>query len=215
MNELSQVSTPHLTKPDPALSTRPLSEGPASSFAWLLALAQNQTVSSASSSLNGTSPMQAFTQSSAWEAISSPLEQWLAATLAQVLQQLLASQKLNTSSPAGLPVEGPISQEFHAGHHGTDIAVPVGTPVQATMSGRVVHAGWNNEGYGNLVIVENGSYRTYYAHLDKVPVSEGDVVSAGTIIGLSGNTGNSTGPHVHYEVRVDGKSVSPALSLEV
>jgi murein DD-endopeptidase MepM/ murein hydrolase activator NlpD len=72
-----------------------------------------------------------------------------------------------------------------------------------------VHAGWNNQGYGNLVIVENASYRTYYAHLSSIPVSVGDLVTAGTSIGLSGNTGNSTGPHLHYEIRKNNLPTDP------
>jgi murein DD-endopeptidase MepM/ murein hydrolase activator NlpD len=111
--------------------------------------------------------------------------------------------------PSGRPVSGRLSQNYHSGHRALDFAVPVGTPVQSTMDGRVVHAGWNNQGYGNLVIVENGSYRTYYAHLSSIPVSVGDTIKAGSIIGLSGNTGNSTGPHLHYEIRMDGVQIDP------
>ena len=116
--------------------------------------------------------------------------------------------------PSGRPVAGPISQSPHAGHTAFDIAIPVGTPIKTTMDGKVVHAGWNNQGYGNLVIVENGAYRTYYAHLSSIPVSVGDTVKAGTTIGLSGNTGNSTGPHLHYEIRKNLVAIDPtALTL--
>jgi murein DD-endopeptidase MepM/ murein hydrolase activator NlpD len=111
--------------------------------------------------------------------------------------------------PSGRPVTGRLTQEYHPGHNGLDIAVPVGTPIQTTMDGQVVHAGWNNQGYGNLVIVENGEYRTYYAHLSSIPVSVGDTVQAGTTIGLSGNTGNSTGPHLHYEIRRNKVAINP------
>jgi murein DD-endopeptidase MepM/ murein hydrolase activator NlpD len=112
-------------------------------------------------------------------------------------------------SPSGWPVTGRISQEPHTGHMAFDIAVPVGTPIKTTMDGKVVHAGWNNQGYGNLVIVENGGYRTYYAHLTSIPVSVGDQVAAGTVIGLSGNTGHSTGPHLHYEIRQNNVAINP------
>jgi murein DD-endopeptidase MepM/ murein hydrolase activator NlpD len=78
------------------------------------------------------------------------------------------------------------------------------------MDGKVVYAGWNDDGYGNLVIVENGPYRTYFAHLSKIPVDLGQQVRAGSVIGLSGNTGNSTGPHLHYEVRKNGQHINPA-----
>lgn len=114
-----------------------------------------------------------------------------------------------SSQPYGRPVSGRLTQSFHAGHNGLDMGIPVGTPVQTTMDGKVVYAGWNNEGYGNLVIVENGPYRTYYAHLSEIPVRIGDAVTAGSTIGLSGNTGNSTGPHLHYEVRYQMKNIDP------
>jgi murein DD-endopeptidase MepM/ murein hydrolase activator NlpD len=113
-------------------------------------------------------------------------------------------------TPSGWPVTGRISQEPRAGHMAFDIAVPVGTPIKTTMDGKVVYAGWNNQGYGNLVIVENGGYRTYYAHLSSIPVSVGDQVAAGTVIGLSGNTGNSTGPHLHYEIRQNKVVINPS-----
>lgn len=117
------------------------------------------------------------------------------------------------SEPSGRPVEGRITQEPHAGHMAFDIGIPVGTPIKATMDGKVVHAGWNEQGYGNLVIVENGPYRTYYAHLSSIPVSVGDQVSAGSIIGLSGNTGHSTGPHLHYEIRKNNMAIDPTSSM--
>ncbi|MEN4010652.1 MAG: M23 family metallopeptidase [Bellilinea sp.] len=112
-------------------------------------------------------------------------------------------------TPWGLPVSGRLTQKFHASHNGLDFGIPVGTPVRTTMDGQVVYAGWNHQGYGNLVIVENGAYRTYYAHLSSIPVSVGQQVTAGTVIGLSGNTGNSTGPHLHYEIRVNRQAIDP------
>ena len=112
--------------------------------------------------------------------------------------------------PSGRPVTGGwISQGFHSAHKALDIAVPVGTPVKTTMDGKVIHAGWNDQGYGNLVIVENGGYRTYYAHLSSIPVSVGEEVTTGTTIGLSGNTGHSTGPHLHYEIRKNKVAIDP------
>lgn len=79
----------------------------------------------------------------------------------------------------GRPVGGVLTQNFHPGHNGLDFGIVVGTPVQATMDGKVSYAGWNNQGYGNLVIVENGDYKTYYAHLSSIPVSVGDSVPQG------------------------------------
>lgn len=112
-------------------------------------------------------------------------------------------------APSGRPVGGVLTNSFYPGHNGLDFGVPVGTDITATMSGKVVYAGWNNQGYGNLVIVENGPYRTYFAHLSEVPVQLGQIVSAGDVVGLSGNTGNSTGPHLHYEVRRDQVVIDP------
>lgn len=113
------------------------------------------------------------------------------------------------SEPSGRPVGGVLTQDYHPGHNGLDFGIVVGTPVETTMDGKVAYAGWNNQGYGNLVIVENGDYKTYYAHLSSIPVSVGDTVTAGTTIGLSGNTGNSTGPHLHYEIRKNNVPIDP------
>ena len=93
-----------------------------------------------------------------------------------------------------------------AGHHtGVDYATPVGIEVTATASGRVVHVGrsggWG-EAYGIHVIVDAGSRRYLCAHLSKAFVSEGEQVAAGDRLGRTGNTGNTTGPHLHYEERV-------------
>lgn len=119
------------------------------------------------------------------------------------------TEKTPVDSPRGMPIKGTLTQGSHPGHIALDFGAPVGTPVKATMDGKVVYAGWNNEGYGNLIIVENGPYRTYFAHLSKIPVKIGDKVTAGMVVGYSGNTGNSTGPHLHYEVRKNGQQINP------
>ncbi len=113
------------------------------------------------------------------------------------------------ADPHGEPAHGPLTQGYSSHHNGLDIGVVIGTPIHSTMAGKVVYAGWNTIGYGNLVIVQNGDYQTYYAHLSKIPVSVGQTVQAGDTIGLSGSTGNSTGPHLHYEIRYKGKNVDP------
>lgn len=143
------------------------------------------------------------------------LEALLSYTVLRLIERLLndlspASEPSAASPERGWPVVGVLSQGYHANHHGLDIAVPIGTPVHSTQAGRVVQAGWNDQGYGNLVIVENGPYRTYYAHLDQIGVQVGDQLRSGAVVGLSGSTGNSTGPHVHYEVRRDGVTVDPS-----
>lgn len=136
-----------------------------------------------------------------------------ASTSANTVSTGTTSSQGSQPVPSGRPVAGGwLSQEYHNGHIGLDIAVPTGTPVKTTMDGKVVYAGWNTQGYGNLVIVENGAYKTYYAHLSSIPVEVGDTVNAGTTIGISGNTGNSTGPHLHYEIRKNGVAINPTAA---
>lgn len=95
-------------------------------------------------------------------------------------------------------------------HQGIDFAAPTGAPVLASAGGKVVAAGWAG-GYGNLVAVQHGrNMVTRYAHLSRIHVKVGDSVSQGQRIGAVGSTGLSTGPHLHYEVWVDGKPVNPA-----
>lgn len=96
--------------------------------------------------------------------------------------------------------------EFHAGQ---DIAAPRGTPVFAPAEGRVVQAGWQN-GYGQLVVVDHGNgLTTRYGHLSKIEVTAGQELKRGDRLGQVGSTGRSTGPHLHYEVRVGELPVSP------
>ncbi|MBN2470683.1 MAG: peptidoglycan DD-metalloendopeptidase family protein [Anaerolineae bacterium] len=112
-------------------------------------------------------------------------------------------------APRGMPTGGVLTQYFHAWHSGVDYGIPVGTPVLATHSAQVIFAGWSTVGYGNLVILQNGSFITYYAHLSSFNVVEGQAVGAGSVLAWSGNTGNSTGPHIHYEVRINDVPVDP------
>ena len=103
-------------------------------------------------------------------------------------------------------------------HPGMDFAVPTGTPVKAVADGVVIEAyedGYN-KGYGGYVKIDHGNGRhSLYAHLSRVDVEEGQQVSAGDKIALSGNTGVSTGPHLHLEIRQDGKHVDPAPFLGI
>ncbi len=110
------------------------------------------------------------------------------------------------------PIDGPlyITQYFWRLHRAIDIGVPEGTPVYAADSGFVVYAGWNDQGYGKLVIIDHrNGFMTYYAHLSVVKVNVGMSVHKGQIIGLSGNTGKSTGPHLHFEIRLNGVPRNP------
>jgi murein DD-endopeptidase MepM/ murein hydrolase activator NlpD len=156
---------------------------------------------------------------------ASPAASLFAPVMYTLMEKLIALQMQSVEAesqtaaapqpvPAGMPIQGRLTQSSHAGHVALDLAAPVGTPVTSTMDGRVVYAGWNNQGYGNLVIVENGPYKTYYAHLSEIPVQVGQTVQAGQVIAYSGNTGNSTGPHLHYEVRVNGQRVDPSPYLQ-
>jgi murein DD-endopeptidase MepM/ murein hydrolase activator NlpD len=98
----------------------------------------------------------------------------------------------------------------HEFHPGVDIGCPVGTPVMASNNGVVEDAGWNAGGYGIWVKLDNGGgIETIYGHLSRVAVHAGEIVSKGQIIGYSGATGNVTGPHLHYEVRLYGRPISP------
>ncbi|HHT74242.1 MAG TPA: peptidoglycan DD-metalloendopeptidase family protein [Firmicutes bacterium] len=116
------------------------------------------------------------------------------------------------------PVIGRISSSFGPRwgrmHNGMDIAVNTGTPVKAAADGRVTFAGWNG-GYGILVIVDHGNgVETRYAHNSRVNVKVGQQVSRGQVVAYSGNTGNSTGPHVHFEIRYRNNPVNPRLYLK-
>ena len=117
--------------------------------------------------------------------------------------------------PVGLPVNGSITSPFgdtedrSSPHKGVDIGVSVGTPVRCTGSGTVVMAQYSNS-YGYVVEVDHGNgYQTLYAHNAQLTVEEGDYVAQGDIVALSGNTGDSTGPHVHYEMSYDGNIMDP------
>jgi murein DD-endopeptidase MepM/ murein hydrolase activator NlpD len=98
-------------------------------------------------------------------------------------------------------------------HDGFDIANRLGTPIAVTADGTVTFAGWGGL-YGNMVIVEHGyGWSTVYAHCSKLLVGLGDRVKRGEVVALMGSTGKSTGPHVHYEVRVNGRTVNPRYYL--
>lgn len=99
---------------------------------------------------------------------------------------------------------------FGPGHNGVDIGAGLGSQLFAADSGTVVYAGWMNGGYGNFVVIDHGNgYTTLYEHLDKVHVSCGENVFQGSVIGLAGTTGNSTGPHLHFEIRYANMPVNP------
>jgi murein DD-endopeptidase MepM/ murein hydrolase activator NlpD len=121
--------------------------------------------------------------------------------------------------PAIWPVNGRLMDGFGrrmdpfsgegAMHTGVDISAPQGTAVHATADGIVVHASWN-AGYGRCVIVDHGNnYQTWYAHLSRIDVIEGQEIRQGEALGAVGSSGRSTGAHLHYEVRVGSSPVNP------
>lgn len=94
-------------------------------------------------------------------------------------------------------------------HYGQDFRVPYGTRVYATGDGKVASAGSNSGGFGNVVIIDHGNgLRSYYAHLSEISISEGMNVKRGDKVGLSGDTGSSTGPHLHYQINKFGQPLN-------
>lgn len=112
------------------------------------------------------------------------------------------------SSPYGVRRD-PFRKHRHQRHNGVDLVADRGTPVHSAGAGRVVRAR-RSRGYGRVVYLDHaGGVQTRYAHLQKILVDEGDFVAAGALIGAVGSTGRATGPHLHFEVRIDGRPVEP------
>jgi murein DD-endopeptidase MepM/ murein hydrolase activator NlpD len=141
------------------------------------------------------------------------------------IKDYLSQQKdIYLATPKGWPVVGRISSPYGYRQHpktgsrdfhgGMDIAADPGVPVKATADGIVSFAGWSG-GSGNLVALEHGSgFSTYYAHNKSVVVRVGQKVKRGDVLSYVGSTGNSTGPHLHYEVWKEGKSLNPFIFIE-
>lgn len=107
--------------------------------------------------------------------------------------------------PVGTWVRG-----FYAGHSGLDLSASTGTPIYAASSGNVLFSGFSRWGYGEAVVIEHGgTYSTLYGHMSARNVSCGQFVNIGQLIGFVGNTGNSSGPHLHFEIQVNGNAVNP------
>ncbi len=137
------------------------------------------------------------------------------------VEQSLDSRRVFLESvPSLRPVRGVFSSAFgvrispftdtEVFHHGVDIMAPAGTPIQAAAAGRIVRAGYEAL-VGNCVEIDHGNgYRTLYAHQSQLLVALGDIVARGETIGKVGATGRTTGPHLHYEVHVNGLPVNPS-----
>lgn len=152
--------------------------------------------------------------------------------LARIEQELREFEEANqdtapelSSGELLMPVDGTKTSDFGMRsdpftgeqrlHAGMDVAAPGGTPIWAAAAGTVINAGWNDGGYGNFTCLSHGTFEgqglsTCYAHQSEILVSAGASVAAGDVIGRVGTTGNSTGDHLHFEVRRDGSPTDPA-----
>lgn len=102
------------------------------------------------------------------------------------------------------------TQFYWYGHPGVDVGLPEGSPVFASDTGTVTFAGWNIYGFGNLIVVNHGNgYETFYGHLSSINVVPGQIVYQGNVIGATGNSGNSSGPHIHFEIRLNNFQDNP------
>jgi murein DD-endopeptidase MepM/ murein hydrolase activator NlpD len=145
----------------------------------------------------------------------------LRASMDQALAALQRNRDRLASTPTIAPTTGPLSSLFSTGrfhpvlhitrpHKGIDIAAATGEPILAPARGVVRFAGNRGNGYGNMVEIDHGyGYITRFAHASRLLVSTGQTVKRGDIIALVGATGLTTGPHLHYEVEVDGRQVDP------
>ena len=114
------------------------------------------------------------------------------------------------------PITGMITQGFWRYHRAIDIGSYIGNPIKAADAGYVAIAGWSNEGYGYYVVLDHrNGYQTLYAHMSRILVAAGQSVSQGETIGLVGSTGNSTGPHLHFEIHFDGIQENPFNYLPI
>ncbi len=148
-------------------------------------------------------------------------QQWVVPTYA------VGKSGTNATLPGGCTVDGPglwgsgffiwpadnhylSGNDFWSGHLAIDIATATGAPIYAADSGVVVFAGWDSNGYGNVIMIDHqNGYHTLYAHLSVLNVSCGSNAVQGQVIGYAGSTGNSTGPHLHFEVRYLGGFLNP------
>lgn len=146
------------------------------------------------------------------------------ATAENILKEPVTKQvKVGTKARPAKAATGTFRNPFYAGivtsrygsrsrgfHTGIDLAGSTGSPVYAADGGTVSFTGWNG-GYGKMIKINHGNgYVTYYAHLSSINVSNGQKVAKGEMIGRVGNTGNSTGPHLHFEIRLNGRTLNPA-----
>jgi murein DD-endopeptidase MepM/ murein hydrolase activator NlpD len=145
----------------------------------------------------------------------------LRSSMDEALTTIERNRERMASTPTILPANGHLSSLFSGTryhpvlrvsrpHKGIDIAARVGEPILAAARGRVIFAGNRSNGYGNMVEIDHGNgVSTRYAHLSAIVVAEGETVRAGAVVGRVGTTGRSTGPHLHYETRINDEPVDP------
>lgn len=161
--------------------------------------------------MNNLSPAHSF---SGGETLLLPTEETAARTTLAARSSTAIRSQLTATWRA--PISGIITSAFAAQrtgtpHHGIDIATESGTPIVAAHGGTVLVAGWQNSVYGYAVLIDHGNgWQTHYAHCSSVLVRPGDNVRQGQKIALVGSTGNSTGPHLHLELKKDGVYLNPA-----
>ncbi len=136
------------------------------------------------------------------------------------VDHLKAAESIRSYAPTLWPVEGYVSKEFYRkeggekAHPGLDLVAPDGAPVRAAGRGQVVEASYD-EWLGNYVVIDHGfGYSTLYGHAQRLLVHAGQSVERGQVIALLGNTGRSSAPHLHFEVRIDGEPVDPRQYLQ-
>lgn len=145
----------------------------------------------------------------------SQISMLIAQSSAQKSAPVVGASPATGTSVVGLvwPLHGTVTSEYGPRwggfHPGIDIADPTGTPIHAANGGQVIYAGWES-GYGNFVLIDHGGgIVTGYAHQSQIAVAQGQSVSQGQVIGYVGSTGDSTGPHLHFETRVNGSPQNP------
>ena len=126
------------------------------------------------------------------------------------LRRWLRKPSPATGYPFAWPLVGTLTQGFSARHRALDLGTIYGAPVYAARDGVVIYAAWARTGYGYTIIIDHGEgFRTLYSHLKGTWVHEGDRVRRGQLIGEAGSTGRSTGPHLPFEIRLNGRRVNP------
>jgi murein DD-endopeptidase MepM/ murein hydrolase activator NlpD len=130
------------------------------------------------------------------------------------LQLAAPRAPVTLSFPVAAPLGDPFGPRGDRFHSGIDLLSAAGTPVRGAGAGRVTFAGWDPGGYGNLVVIDHGNgVSSWYAHLSRIDITSGAAVTTATQVGLVGATGNATGPHLHFEVRLRGAVTDPLAVL--